>query len=207
MILKYNDPSTWSELIHSAKGNLVFDIGANWGETSRIFSNNFKAIISLEPAIESYSELIKHLPVNCIPLNMAAYDVIGRVDLCIDDEWIKTGQLILGPPEIPIERRRPVAAITLDKLSTLYGVPDLIKIDVEGCEYKVIKGAASLLASRYPKWIIEIHSTELGNQVKQVFLDHNYFIDLIRHPGHSPGSTYYDFHYMIYCYSQDNYED
>jgi FkbM family methyltransferase len=45
-------------------------------------------------------------------------------------------------------------------------VPTLIKIDVEGFEYQVLKGAAKVLKQHHPRLWLEIHPTFLKNQGK-----------------------------------------
>ena len=46
-------------------------------------------------------------------------------------------------------------------------VPDFVKIDVEGDEMKVLRGATHLLRSRMPHVLVEIHSTELALECLQ----------------------------------------
>jgi hypothetical protein len=52
---------------------------------------------------------------------------------------------------------RTIAAttITLDTLADLYGVPDLIKIDVEGAEWSVFKGLSSKMGTIAFEWTLE----------------------------------------------------
>ena len=52
-----------------------------------------------------------------------------------------------------------VETLTLDLLSERLDLnPDLIKVDVEGAEYEVLKGAAKLALEIHPAFFVEIHS-------------------------------------------------
>lgn len=56
-----------------------------------------------------------------------------------------------------------VAAGTLDQLLATYaGVPDLVKIDVEGAEHEVLKGATETLKNG-PPLLVEVHQFCLGS--------------------------------------------
>jgi len=56
-----------------------------------------------------------------------------------------------------------VDCVSLDELiQNGYPMPDLIKIDVEGVEELVLKGAMSLLKEKKPYLMIEVHSPEIG---------------------------------------------
>jgi len=64
-------------------------------------------------------------------------------------------------PDIPIV----VHTVTIRSLNSLVSElklhPDVIKIDVEGFEYKVLQGAFQLLGSESPTLIVEIHPGQL----------------------------------------------
>jgi FkbM family methyltransferase len=65
------------------------------------------------------------------------------LDGCVDDG---TGQW----------GRREVRSLTVDNLTDTYGVPDLLFIDVEGFEAKVLEGAPQTLRHR-PDCLVEVH--------------------------------------------------
>jgi hypothetical protein len=65
---------------------------------------------------------------------------------------------------------------TLDHLVERDGIaePGLLKIDVEGAELKVLRGARALLERRRPHVILETHSAELEAACAELLLAHGY---------------------------------
>jgi FkbM family methyltransferase len=55
-----------------------------------------------------------------------------------------------------------------DFISSGHPEPDFIKIDVEGAEEFVLKGASGLLTRKKPILLIEIHSTEIGERCYEI---------------------------------------
>jgi FkbM family methyltransferase len=73
-----------------------------------------------------------------------------------------------------------VEAITIDSLANKYGRPDVVFVDVEGFELKVLEGASQTLASN-ADWFLEVHVgcglEKYGGSVSKVlshFPDHEY---------------------------------
>jgi precorrin-6B methylase 2 len=66
-------------------------------------------------------------------------------------------------------------ASTLDQLSEdLETRPDLLKIDVEGAELDVLRGADRLLAQRHPHVVVETHGPEVEAGCVEVLRHHGY---------------------------------
>jgi hypothetical protein len=66
--------------------------------------------------------------------------------------------------ERQISKRIDVEVVALDDLiaSGRIEPPTLLKVDVEGAELLVLRGASELLQQGHPKLFIEIHSRQLG---------------------------------------------
>lgn len=54
--------------------------------------------------------------------------------------------------------RITVPTVTVDSLCRRFGIPDLVKIDVEGAESQVLEGACECASQGRTRWIVEMHS-------------------------------------------------
>lgn len=64
--------------------------------------------------------------------------------------------------------------VTLDSVAAASFVPDLIKMDIEGCEVAALRGARRLLAERKPHLIIEVHGEDLEIACHDLLRGHGY---------------------------------
>lgn len=64
--------------------------------------------------------------------------------------------------------------VSLDKHSARTFAPDFIKIDAEGAELEVLRGASNLLRSRRPALVVEVHSAELERRCGRLLVEHGY---------------------------------
>lgn len=135
------------------KGDLVFDIGANRGRKTMIFRWLGAKVIAVEPLARWGDEFVPELfwkfgddgQVIIVPRAVAAERVVTmRIQKNIlylssmDREWMtKSAHAFYYPDQACIERK--VQAVTLDGLIGIYGIPQFIKIDVEGAENTVAR--------------------------------------------------------------------
>lgn len=140
---------------------LLFDIGANRGDATLAGLHCGYKVIACEPAPKIYSELVKNFIYNpeVTPLRVAVSDKDNeRIEFYEADEdglstmnkdWLtKETMPYAGKPF------RTVAAntITIDTLAAHYGEPDLIKIDVEGAEWSVLRGMTKRYGTIAMEW-------------------------------------------------------
>jgi FkbM family methyltransferase len=57
-----------------------------------------------------------------------------------------------------------VSTTTLDEQSAIHGVPDVVKIDIEGAELLALRGAERLLRERKPVLLVEVHTEEISRE-------------------------------------------
>lgn len=147
------------------RGDWVLDIGANVGHYTLAFSNLVGPdghVFAWEPIPETFALLVANLArfphANVTPLNLAASDRHETVTMEVPTSEegpnyytaritsSRTGQQILAAPVDGFEFDRRVA---------------LVKIDVEGHEFPVLKGMCDLLERDHPHLIVETSSRQV----------------------------------------------
>jgi len=122
-----------------ARGHLVVDVGANVGEFA-LYIQKFPGVkyVGIEPSPLEFKLLVKNLPTNYKAKNMALSDSNGISQFYLSSNSADSSLFL---PDV-VEGKIFVHTVRLDKLfSEIY----LLKIDAEGAEYEVIKGAEKIL--------------------------------------------------------------
>jgi FkbM family methyltransferase len=118
-------------------------------------------------------------------LPCAISDVDGTVDFQVDDIASNSGSLdsVTHGAASPSRRQYGLPPITLQvpvsRLDTLIAmgqlpVPNVIKVDVEGAEALVVKGATRLLSEHSPRLVFELHGPEAARDTLQALWEINY---------------------------------
>lgn len=145
-------------------GDVVFDIGAHIGELSvplaRVCGPHGK-VIAFEPVPESCARFRKNLALNgCTNVELQAVAVgqrAGTVTMNVFPRaysvWNSMGRPVYaGADGVPVATSAPieVAATTLDEFCAAHGIAAIpfLKVDVEGYESDVFRGAARMLGER-----------------------------------------------------------
>lgn len=149
----------------------IFDIGANRGNFIDVcLKNNFDKIIAVEPNPELCFLLCDKYKTN------SGITIVNKLVSSIDDKSFDfyicpTDTISTASIEFMNKSRHKfiydrggikkivVTSTNLDNLIEVYGVPDIIKIDVEGYELEVIKG----LSKKVNKICFEWHEEEYEN--------------------------------------------
>lgn len=153
---------------------ILFDIGANRGDaTSAGMKKGFTKIVAVEAAPRVFYELVTNFiyAPQVVPLRFAVSDTDNEtIEFyeCVEDGLSTTNKNWLTDPSMPYNGKsyRTVKAntITIDTLCSLYGEPDLIKIDVEGAEWSVFKG----MTKHHGKLAFEWTDVTIPEHVKQL---------------------------------------
>jgi len=152
---------------------LVFDIGANRGDATIAGVNLGYKVIALEPAPKVFAELVRNFiyDPNVIPLRLAVSETNrDRIEFyeCVEDGLSTMEKSWLTDPSMPYNgkefRTIYVNTCTMDWLVEQYGVPDLIKIDVEGAEWAVFRG----MTQNYGKLAFEWTQETLDQHEEQL---------------------------------------
>jgi len=138
-----------NEYIH--EGSLVFDIGANIGRMTAQYLALGARVVAVEPQTVCVEEEMRPKFGNderVTIVHAACGAEVGSVTITIyghgsiistivPDHYWQAG----GPWEnTPHDSSETVQMTTLDALIAEYGLPDFIKIDVEGYEHQVLQG-------------------------------------------------------------------
>jgi FkbM family methyltransferase len=142
----------------------VFDVGANIGYYSLQASplvGSSGSIYSFEPVASTHQELATNISINGIT-NIKAFkhivsDHSGMMTMRRGPRD-NSGSSHVETGNIPQAEGEPVLAVTLDEFVKANRIDkvDLIKIDVEGYEAAVVKGAEQILKQFKPILLIEV---------------------------------------------------
>ena len=143
---------------------LLFDVGANRGDATVAGLELGYKVIALEPAPRVFAELVRNFiyEPNVVPLRLAVSDSDnGRIEFyeCVEDGLSTTEKAWLTDPRMPYNgksfRTISVSTCTMDWLVDTYGMPDLVKIDVEGAEWAVLRGMSKHCGRLALEWTYE----------------------------------------------------
>ena len=161
----YEEENVKEVIKYSKPGQVIYDIGANAGYFSLLFSS----LVSDSGRVISFEALPRNCDILKDHLNLNRLSNIKLVEGCVSDH---EGEIEFSDHPNPVVNtylsRSPVFAgskkITvpchsLDALIGSLSIPpaDIIKIDVEGAEYDVLKGAAELLHKYRPVILLALH--------------------------------------------------
>ena len=134
---------------NNIKFSTVIDVGAWCGTWAKAMEPFAKKVIAFEPDKVHFACLQRNCTINCDPRQEAVGSENKHISLT-EDDFTQAKR---------VEKEGDIRMVTLDSLS--YGNVDLVKIDVEGYEMEVLKGANNTLASTQYLMI------ELNNNTKK----------------------------------------
>lgn len=161
-------------------GSVVYDIGANVGFYSLLGSalvGKRGKVIAFEPMPRNLRYLYHHLKLNhinnVIVVEAAVSDKTG-VDTFVIGESPAEGFLGSG-------NGIQVQTVCLDEkvAAQELPVPDLMKIDVEGAEEKVLMGAANLIEKHHPLIFLSTHGEVIQQNCIKFLLEHGYSLKAV----------------------------
>lgn len=137
--------------IHPSKNNLIFDVGANIGSKSIIFSKLARKVVSFEPSERLFGLLQKKFEnTNVIIYNYALGNKVSTSDLYIvenneaynslNKKHIEITATSRNIATLDTVKRQEVKVEIIEHFINEFGIPKYIKIDVEGYEYEVVRG-------------------------------------------------------------------
>ena len=148
------------------EGMTVFDIGAHLGKYTKLFSllvGDKGKVCAFEPAESSFKKLAASLKkLNCTNVTLINKAVYSQNCTVVINEfpeeyssWNSLGRPKMENPTdpkrpVPVEKSVEVQAVTLDSFCQQNNIRkiDYLKLDVEGAELDVLKGAVNLLQNK-----------------------------------------------------------
>lgn len=141
-------------------GMLVFDVGANRGNYTKLFLAKGARVISIEPQKDciqflklrfAFTNKVKILPVGAGAKSGEQTFFLSNADSIssMNQNWIDKVKATKRFSEWNVEWKKSVTVqlTTLDILIEKYGLPAYVKIDVEGFEMDVLKGLTKPVAN------------------------------------------------------------
>lgn len=178
-------------------GDRVFDVGANIGFYSVLFSRwvgPSGKVLAYEPDAHNVKLLSRNVELNhcenTLIREMAVSDESGEAVFSRDKVTGFTGHLGAGSTyaetifgkgrEFPVE----VSVTTLDQEVEQWGPPDLVKLDIEGGEFDALSGGVQLLEQQRPLVISELSSwndlkpsgANWASPAVKLLTDHDYLL-------------------------------
>jgi FkbM family methyltransferase len=148
---------------HVRPGTWVFDVGANIGLTSLEFARVAQRVLAFEPNPLTAERLERNLAANAIDNVSILRSAVGATPGTVT--FHESAQTTLSsasvvPPELVRSFELPQTTLDADWIAA--GRPEVsaLKIDVEGGELDVLRGAGELLASQRPAVLLEAWGAE-----------------------------------------------
>lgn len=142
------------------QGQIVYDVGAWEGVFALFFARAVGTqgqVVAFEPNPRSAAQLRENVTLNCFQnvrlFEIALGEVEGQAYLHVPEGASARGHLTEGKAGTAVPVRRLDTLIAAEGLP----VPDFIKIDVEGAELAVLRGAQRTLVRCRPTLLIEVH--------------------------------------------------
>jgi len=156
----------WKSL--DLRGRVVYDIGAFQGLLTIHYARDAREVVAWEPNSRNRRRLIENLSLNGFsnvivrPYGLAS--IAARAEMSFDP--LMSGMASLDSGVACGGEHETVELRTLDEEEGLEP-PDLIKIDVEGFELEVLRGAARTL-ERGPDLFLEMHGADAADKRRRV---------------------------------------
>jgi FkbM family methyltransferase len=182
----------------------IFDVGANWGFYVLLAHKNRDAgceIVAFEPHPQSAKELRTQIKLNEIGaakvVEAAMSDRAGTLEFL--DTGSAIGQKLAGlDNEFANARRLTVPTVTLDAAAAAHGVPDLVKLDVEGAENLVLEGGKRVMTENRPVLVVEVHGEERSARFYELMKGYRYRCETAAGAVITDGA----YHHQVVCFPE-----
>jgi len=179
-VMRFSGGYTYEENVVAAmsrvRGGTFLDIGAHHGLYCCLLRKNFRTLIAVEPfpdSIRIMRRTFRLSGVRAIVLPTAVSDRSGSTRLLIAKRGSVENQIELGRDRTSATGEVRVPTTTVTEIVEHYGAVDLVKVDVEGAEWRVLSGAESSL-NKIRRWVIELHDLGRKEELERWMTLHKY---------------------------------
>ena len=176
-----NEPETIRWLDGMAPGEVLWDIGANIGVYA-LYAAKARGlrVLAVEPSAASFAVLMGNIELNGLGGRIDAYclafdrttrlDYLHMAATAAGHSMHSFGTTETSRGMIEAKFRQAVPGFTIDGFCALFRPlpPSHIKLDVDGNEAAVLRGAEATLASSVKTALIEIDSEALGRDIRAI---------------------------------------
>ncbi len=153
-------------------GAIVFDCGAHQSIIAMVLAKFVGAtgkVVAVEASPRNYEAAIRNLQLNnatnVAVIHAAVSDTLDPIEFNVrGNGQVDDGTGAWGKISVP--------GVSVDQLARRHGPPDVLFVDVEGFESKVLEGATDTLSRHHPDCFIEMHVgcglEKFGGSVKSI---------------------------------------
>jgi FkbM family methyltransferase len=144
-----------------SKDMFLFDIGAHFGVFSLAVANFGGRAVAADPSPTATRMIhveaaLNHCQERIHIIEAAISDISGEMGL-LSSGAFSDGYFKVANGRLPTELTK-TPAVTVDQLTETYGLPTHLKVDVEGHEAAVLRGAKHTIQSGRPLLFLELHN-------------------------------------------------
>lgn len=163
-------------------GGVVFDVGAHAGYYTLLASQLVGAtgrVVAFEPEARNLGYLEEHLRLNDVRnvrvVEAAVADAAGTAPFATESSGFGGALSEAGSAT--------VTTVTIDGLvdAGTLPAPHYLKVDVEGAELRVLRGAAKVLRTSRPTIFLAVHTSEMARLCRETLTQLGYSLQPITH--------------------------
>ena len=174
----------WLEINNNKEKQILWDIGSNVGAYSLVAATMGYKVLSFEPAYQNYFKLHENISLNKLDEQIEAFcisfgDKLQTGNFNIFDTSFGTSKGNYNADnyyQLNLKKisQKKTLVFSIDSFIKIFNLPEpsLIKIDVDGGEFEVLKGAATLLehGKNLKSLLVEFDEDEYSINELETFL-------------------------------------
>ena len=174
----------WLEINNNKEKQILWDIGSNVGAYSLVAATMGYKVLSFEPAYQNYFKLHENISLNKLDEQIEAFcisfgDKLQTGNFNIFDTSFGTAKGNYNADnyyQLNLKKisQKKTLVFSIDSFIKIFNLPEpsLIKIDVDGGEFEILKGAATLLehGKNLKSLLVEFDEDEYSINELEAFL-------------------------------------